>query len=158
MDTLFLVGLAILGVFLFLVILRKAFSWSARMNTLRQYIERYFGWNVVIRYILEAYIEVLLVSFIRIKYMRWDAIPEGFLTVVAYIMGTALIGFFFFSSMILWTYYEKIEERWFVRTYGELTIGLRNDSRGQVIFFPIFMVRRFVLVFVIIAFPDMNYF
>ena len=123
-DTLFLVGIVILAVFMLQLILGTLFSWSTKMTYINRFLQRYFGWELAIRFILEAYIEALLVSFLRIKYMTWQTTSESILTILAFVIAIVLISFFVYSTLILFKYYKDIDEPWFKSKYGELTHGM----------------------------------
>ena len=94
------------------------------VNKINEFKLKFVYYNVYLRFILEAYLELSLVSLLRIRTFDFSTIGDAVLTVFSFLMFTLLAALIVVSIAWLRINHTKIKERQFINKYGALVLGL----------------------------------
>ena len=115
-------------------------------------------WNLYLRFGLEGFLELSLVSLCRIRVASIATRDDVILTAFAFIMYSLLVFFMVYSGLFLHQNHHMINQKQFKNRYGALSEGL-NETDKTLMFFPtIFMLRRLSVAFIIVYMQDKSFF
>ena len=118
------------------------------METLYIKFKSYLFWGAALRFIFEAYLELVLCILIGLSKMRWVKGDFSIFYNNLFTIGVAIVVFImpFFTSVFYGWNIDKMDEVEFKRRFGTLYQGLNLDmeegKRKSGLFFPFFFVIR----------------
>ena len=108
----------------------------------------FFG--VYIRFILEAFLELSIVSFMRFRNFKFDTSSDYFNSTLSMMLMTLLSFFLFASFITLGFKVHIVGSSAFQRRMGELTLGLRLKDPKALLYPSFFMLRRLLFAAVLV--------
>ena len=122
---LFMIGLLI---FPFLIkFLELLFCYCNRITyRILVFKQEFVYYNIYLRFMIEAYLEVALVSLLRIKSFNFMTTGDGALTLFAFVKFTVLALMIPLTALHLRSNHDDIRKTHFVNKYGALVLGLQH--------------------------------
>ena len=117
--------------FVFLL-LKGAFFWNKRCNKYLNLILSKIYFNVYLRFVLEAYLELSLSSILRFKNFTFGSSSEVFHSIFALVLFTGLVAFLLFSLVFLQVKFPVLATKEANQRYGDLYLGLKTRERWTV--------------------------
>ena len=114
---------------------------------------------MLIRLIFEGYLELILSVLISLTDMQWSGELYNnsvlYTNIFSIVVTIFLLGMPIFILGFYWKNIDKLEDKEFVETYGDIYDGLAlsqdKESRKIALFYPFwFVVRRMLFAFVVI--------
>lgn len=101
-------------------------------------------WNLVLRIVLESYLEYLNNSGEAIKAFHWARTTEKLYTLAHIMILTVFVGFPVFTFLWVIKNKDKLHEPQYIKKFGALTLDLDlyKHNHWQILFNVIFMLRR----------------
>ena len=115
-------------------------------------------WNIYLRFLLEAYLELSIASFLRMNHFRVHTRADAFLTAYACIILVILTASMVGSLVFLRSKHKSIADQDFKDRYGALTLGLQIREKSAMMQPFMFMLRRFIYAVAFVYLPRFNYF
>ena len=143
---------------LLILLIRVIFTRCAKMRTLIGKINDKMYYNMYIRFGLEAYLELALVSSIRFKKYSFSDANEKFHSFFATTLYLGILLYFSFSIYFLQTRFASLKTEAIQKRYGALYLGLETKRKMALLFPCFFMLRRLILAWILVYWSQKNYF
>ena len=145
-----LVIIALLALPLLLLLFWTCLYKSSRGRQVIKRISDALFFGVYIRFILEAFLELSIVSFMRFRNFRFDTSSDSFNSTLS-MMLMALLSFSLLASFITLGFKMRIVgSSAFQRRMGELTLGLSLKSPKALLYPSFFMLRRLLYAVILV--------
>ena len=106
--------------------------------------------SVYIRFVLEAFLELSIVSLMRFRNFQFDTSSDAFNSTLSMLLITLLSVFLFATFITLWCKRRMVGSSAFQRRMGELTLGLRLKNSKALLYPSLFMLRRLLYAVVLV--------
>ena len=127
-------------------------------NKINEFKIKHVYYNIYLRFILEAYLELSLVSLLRIKVFNFGTVGDTVLTVLSLLIFTLLTIIIVITMFGLRSNHSKIKETNFINKYGALVLGLSTREISAMYFPSVFMLNRLIYALIIVMLSDQSYF
>ena len=114
-----MIGLLILPLFTKIADFLCSFSAKATA-TLESFKNKHLYWNIYLRFFFEVYLELAIISLIRIRVINFNSVGDVFLTLLALAIILVLVAYTTISMVFLHYNKDKIREEKFENRYGAL--------------------------------------
>ena len=142
--------LALLALPLLLLLTCACLYKSSRGRRVIKSISDVLFFGVYIRFVLEAFLELSIVSFMRFRNFKFDTSSDSFNSTLS-MMLMALLSFFLLASFITLGFKVRIvASSAFQRRMGELTLGLSLKTPKALLYPSFFMLRRLLYAVVLV--------
>ena len=128
------------------------------VNKINEFKLKFVYYNIYLRFILEAYLELSLASLLRIRAFNFSTVRDTVLTVFSFLIFTLLTALILITITGLRKYHTKIKETQFINKYGALVLGLQVREKSAMFQPSVFMLNRLIYALIIIMLSNQSYF
>ena len=128
-----------------------------KLNNLYEKLKQQLFWSTALRFIFEAYLELVLCVTIALLNFNWDSdnFSTQYSAVFTVIFAVAVLIMPLFSSIFYYCKIDSVEEHVFRKKYGTLYEGLKLDmeqnKRKHALIYPfLFIVRRLAFMVTVV--------
>lgn len=134
----------------------------SRFSKINERFKKMIYWNHFIRFFNEEYITITLACLIKLFAIDFSNFYEGFCSLFALSMFLTTLIFPILATKFLWKVhknnYEEMNQASFMEKWGSLSLDLYVKEKMALLFTLFFMIRRWLVAFIIIGLPKWSYF
>ena len=130
-----------------------------RIELVYNYLSKMIFWNMILRLIIESYLDFAVdsatniqnVSFVLISYLQmvWVTSSDKTASVLSIILMIVVLGFPFFIMILLLKRIDSLRDDASIEKFGSTYNELRTDSRAALMYNVFYMVRRLWIAFLV---------
>ena len=144
---------------IFIKILEAVFKCcNSVAKPLHRFKTKVIYWNLYLRFFLEAFLELSIVSLLRLRFIKATTLTETILSIYAVFILVMLSGYMGGIVPFLRYKHELIDTDYFKDRFGALTLGLQQRDKSAMLYPFVFMLRRFIFSTMVVFLSFANYF
>ena len=141
------------------MIIELMLSWHiGAKNAIIAFKREKIYWNYYLRFSIEAYLSIALLSLLRIQSLKFETPGDTILTVYAFFMFALMVAYLAISALYLPGFHGQISTPEFIQKYGTLTQGLLAREKSAMYYPSAFMLRRAIYALTIVLLSKYNFF
>lgn len=113
-------------------------------------------WNVYIRFILETYLELVIVSLMRIYMIDFSTKGDSVNTIFSFALFTGSAMLITLGILMFYSFREQLSDTGFKGKFGELYTSLDLSRKGSIMQPILFLLRRILYAMTLVLLLDYN--
>jgi magnesium-transporting ATPase (P-type) len=123
---------------------------------IKKYCTKGLIWQDTLAYFFSAYMEIVFSLLLHSNHMNWTDKGNYFPNISFYCFTFIVVALPIWLAIFLWTRYDRLNEDYYLETYGNIYNGINTVSKPAAIFRPVlFLLRRLVIALVCFFMRDL---